>query len=183
MNRPGVYELPLGFNLLRMIDEVAGGIRGGKKLKAVIPGGSSCRVLKAEECDLPMDFDSLAKAKSMLGSGGVISDGRGYVYGQGRAAYHAVLRHESCGWCIPCREGTLWLKKLLTRVHEGGGVESDIPLIHELAGNMLGRTFCPLGDAAAMPTLAFVEKFRDEFEAHLNGQRCPSRRWQCRWPT
>jgi NADH-quinone oxidoreductase subunit F len=173
VNRPGVYELPLGFNLLRMIDEVAGGIRGGKQLKAVIPGGSSCPVLKADECDLPMDFDSLAKAKSMLGSGGVV------VMDEDTCMVKAALRimrfyaHESCGWCIPCREGTLWLKKILTRVHEGGGTTSDIPLIHELAVNMLGRTFCPLGDAAAMPTLAFVEKFRDEFEAHLNGQPCP----------
>ncbi len=173
VNRPGVYELPMGFNLLRMIEEVAGGIRGGKKLKAVIPGGSSCPVLKAEECDLPMDFDSLAKAKSMLGSGGVV------VMDEDTCMVKAALRimrfyaHESCGWCIPCREGTVWLKKILTRVHEGCGVESDIPLIHELADNMLGRTFCPLGDAAAMPTLAFVEKFRGEFEAHLNGQPCP----------
>jgi NADH-quinone oxidoreductase subunit F len=81
--------------------------------------------------------------------------------------------HESCGWCIPCREGTLWLRKILTRFHDGGGVKSDIDLVHELAKNMLGRTFCPLGDAAAMPTLAFVEKFRDEFEAHLEGAPCP----------
>jgi NADH-quinone oxidoreductase subunit F len=173
VNRPGVYELPMGFNLLRMIEEVAGGISGGKKLKAVIPGGSSCPVLKAEECDIPMDFDSLAKAKSMLGSGGVV------VMDEDTCMVKAALRimrfyaHESCGWCIPCREGTLWLKKILTRVHEGGGVASDVGLIHELAANMLGRTFCPLGDAAAMPTLAFVEKFRDEFEAHLNGQPCP----------
>ena len=173
VERPGVYELPMGFNLLRMIEEVAGGISGGKKLKAVIPGGSSCPVLKAEECDIPMDFDSLAKAKSMLGSGGVV------VMDEDTCMVKAALRimrfyaHESCGWCIPCREGTLWLKKILTRVHEGGGVASDVGLIHELAANMLGRTFCPLGDAAAMPTLAFVEKFRDEFEAHLNGQPCP----------
>ena len=83
--------------------------------------------------------------------------------------------HESCGWCIPCREGTLWLKKILTRLEEGGGVASDIPLIGELSRNMLGRTFCPLGDAAAMPTIAFVEKFREEFEAHLKGGcQCPS---------
>jgi NADH-quinone oxidoreductase subunit F len=176
VNRPGVYELPMGFNLLRMIEEVAGGIRGGKKLKAVIPGGSSCPVLKAEECDIPMDFDSLAKAKSMLGSGGVV------VMDEDTCMLKAALRimrfyaHESCGWCIPCREGTLWLKKILTRLHEGGGVASDVPLIHELAGNMLGRTFCPLGDAAAMPTLAFVEKFREEFEAHLDGQPCPFER-------
>jgi NADH-quinone oxidoreductase subunit F len=173
VNRPGVYELPMGFNLLRMIEEVGGGIPGGKKLKAVIPGGSSCPVLKADECDIPMDFDSLAKAKSMLGSGGVV------VMDEDTCMVKAALRimrfyaHESCGWCIPCREGTLWLKKILTRVDAGAGVASDIGLIHDLAANMLGRTFCPLGDAAAMPTLAFVEKFREEFEAHLDGRPCP----------
>jgi NADH-quinone oxidoreductase subunit F len=165
----------MGFNLLRMIEEVAGGVRGGKKLKAVIPGGSSCPVLKAEECDIAMDFDSLAKAKSMLGSGGVV------VMDEDTCMVRAALRimrfyaHESCGWCIPCREGTLWLRKILARVHEGGGTASDIPLIDELSKNMLGRTFCPLGDAAAMPTIAFVEKFREEFEAHVNGG--------CKWPS
>jgi NADH-quinone oxidoreductase subunit F len=175
VNKPGVYELPMGFNLLRMIEEVGGGVRGGKKLKAVIPGGSSCPVLKAEECDIAMDFDSLAKAKSMLGSGGVV------VMDAGTCMVRAAMRimrfyaHESCGWCIPCREGTLWLKKILTRLEGGGGFASDIPLIGELSRNMLGRTFCPLGDAAAMPTIAFVEKFREEFEAHLNGGcQCPS---------
>ncbi|MGO9096531.1 MAG: NADH-quinone oxidoreductase subunit NuoF [Bryobacteraceae bacterium] len=175
VNKPGVYELPMGFNLLRMIEEVGGGVRGGKKLKAVIPGGSSCPVLKAEECDIAMDFDSLAKAKSMLGSGGVV------VMDEETCMVRAAMRimrfyaHESCGWCIPCREGTLWLKKILTRVEGGGGVSSDIPLIGELSRNMLGRTFCPLGDAAAMPTIAFVEKFREEFEAHLKGGcQCPS---------
>jgi NADH-quinone oxidoreductase subunit F len=173
VNRPGVYELPMGFNLLRMIEEVAGGVRGGRRLKAVIPGGSSCPVLKADECDLPMDFDSVAKAKSMLGSGGVV------VMDDTTCMVKAALRimkfyaHESCGWCIPCREGTLWLRKLLGRLHDGGGVSSDVPLIAELSRNMLGRTFCPLGDAAAMPTLAFVEKFREEFEAHLDGRPCP----------
>lgn len=173
VNRPGVYELPMGFNLLRMIEEVGGGVRGGKKLKAVIPGGSSCPVLKADECDLPMDFDSVAKAKSMLGSGGVI------VMDEDTCMVRAALRimrfyaHESCGWCIPCREGTTWLRKILTRFHDGGGLRSDIDLIGELAKNMLGRTFCPLGDAAAMPTIAFVEKFREEFEAHLDGKPCP----------
>jgi NADH-quinone oxidoreductase subunit F len=173
INRPGVYELPMGFNLLRMIEEVGGGIRGGKKLKAVIPGGSSCPVLKAEECDIPMDFDSLAKAKSMLGSGGVI------VMDEDTCMVKAAMRimrfyaHESCGWCVPCREGTTWLNKLLVRFHAGEGFRSDIDLIAEIARNMLGRTFCPLGDAAAMPTIAFVEKFRDEFEAHAAGLPCP----------
>jgi NADH-quinone oxidoreductase subunit F len=173
VNRPGVYELPMGFNLLRMIDEVGGGVRGGKKLKAVIPGGSSCPVLKAEECDLPMDYDSLAKAKSMLGSGGVV------IMDEDTCMVKAALRimrfyaHESCGWCIPCREGTTWLRKLLQRFHDGMGQRSDIPLIGELAKNMLGRTFCPLGDAAALPTISIVEKFYSEFEDHLDGKPCP----------
>src|SRR6266702_1534034 len=172
INKPGVYQLPMGFPLMRMIEEVGGGIRGGKKLKAVIPGGSSCPVLKAEECDVPMDYDSLAKAKSMLGSGGVV------VMDEDTCMVKALMRimrfyaHESCGWCIPCREGTAWLKKLLIRFHEGGGTSRDISLIGDLAKNMLGRTFCPLGDAAAMPTISIVEKFREEFEAHLDGNPC-----------
>jgi NADH-quinone oxidoreductase subunit F len=172
VNKPGVYELPMGFNLLRMIDEVGGGIRNGKKLKAVIPGGSSCPVLKADECDLAMDFDTIAKAKSMLGSGGVI------IMDEDTCMVRAMLRimrfyaHESCGWCIPCREGTTWLRKILTRFHEGLGERGDIDLMGDIAKNMLGRTFCALGDAAAMPMISFVEKFRDEFEAHLGGA-CP----------
>ena len=167
VNRPGVYELPMGFPLMRLINEVCGGIRNGKKLKAVIPGGSSSPVLKAEECDIPLDFDSLAKAKSMAGSGGLV------VLDEDTDIVAVALRtikfyaHESCGWCIPCREGTNWLKRILTRYHEGGGTQKDIDLIGELAANMLGRTFCALGDAAAMPTAAFVAKFRDEFEAYL----------------
>ena len=167
VNRPGVYELPMGFNLLRLINEVGGGVRGGKKLKAVIPGGSSCPVLKAEECDLALDFDTVAAAKSMLGSGGVV------VMDEDTDIVKAALRimrfyaHESCGWCIPCREGTTWLRKLLQRMDDGVGQKSDITLIGDLSKNMLGRTFCPLGDAAAMPTIAFVEKFREEFEAKV----------------
>lgn len=175
VNKPGVYELPMGFNLLRMINEVGGGVRGGRALKAVIPGGSSCPILKAEECDLPMDYDSLAKAKSMLGSGGVV------VMDETTDMVKAALRimkfyqHESCGWCIPCREGTTWLKKLLTRMDEGRGSSNDIDLIADLAKNMLGRTFCPLGDAAAMPTISIVEKFREEFEAKLAASRAQSK--------
>ncbi|MDE3198219.1 MAG: NADH-quinone oxidoreductase subunit NuoF, partial [Acidobacteriota bacterium] len=173
VNRPGVYEVPLGFGMMRMIEEVGGGVRNGKKLKAVIPGGSSCPVLKAEECDIPMDYDSLAKAGSMLGSGGMV------VMDEDTCMVKAALRimrfyaHESCGWCIPCREGTTWLRKLLQRFHDGMGQQSDIVLIGDLSKNMLGRTFCPLGDAAALPTISIVEKFRDEFEAHLDGKPCP----------
>ncbi len=170
VNRPGIYELPLGFPLRRLIEEVAGGIRGGKKLKAVIPGGSSCPLLSAEEIDLPMDFDSLAKAGSMLGSGGtVIMDEDTCMVDVARRIMH-FYAHESCGWCIPCREGTSWLRKMLDRFHEGEGRAEDIPLIDELAKNMLGRTFCPLGDAAALPTISIVQKWRNEFEDHLRGK-------------
>jgi NADH-quinone oxidoreductase subunit F len=171
VNKPGVYELPMGFPLLRLINDVCGGMRNGKKLKAVIPGGSSSPVLKADECDIALDFDSLAKAKTMAGSGGLV------ILDEDTDIVAVALRtikfyaHESCGWCIPCREGTTWLKKVLTRFHDGGGLVSDIDLIGELAANMLGRTFCPLGDAAAMPTAAFVQKFRDEFEARLKHTR------------
>jgi NADH-quinone oxidoreductase subunit F len=173
VKRPGVYELPMGFPLRKLIYEVGGGILGDKKIKAVIPGGSSTPVLTPEALDTPMDFDSLAKAGSMLGSGAVI------VMHEDTCMVKVALRimrfyaHESCGWCIPCREGTSWLEKTLTRFHSGGGRSEDIALIEELAKNMLGRTFCPLGDAAAMPTIAFVKKFREEFEMHLSGQPCP----------
>jgi NADH-quinone oxidoreductase subunit F len=171
VSKPGIYELPMGFNLKRMIYEVAGGIPGGKKLKAVIPGGSSCPLLSANEVDIPMDFDSVAKAGSMLGSGGtVVIDEETCMVDMARRIMH-FYAHESCGWCIPCREGTAWLRKMLDRFHEGGGSESDIPLIDELAKNMLGRTFCPLGDAAALPTISIVKKWRNEFEDHLHG-RC-----------
>lgn len=172
VNRPGIYELPLGFNLKRMIDDVAGGMLGGKKLKAVIPGGSSTPLLTAEEADLAMDFDSVAKAGSMLGSGGVVViDEDTCMVDVARRIIH-FYAHESCGWCIPCREGTAWLRKLLDRFHDGGGRPEDIPLAGELAKNILGKTFCPLGDAAAMPIISIVKKWKHEFEEHLSG-RCP----------
>jgi NADH-quinone oxidoreductase subunit F len=172
VNKPGIYELPLGFNLKRMIEDVAGGMRGGKKLKAVIPGGSSCPLMSADEIDVALDFDSVAKVGSMLGSGGtVIIDEDTCMVDVARRIMH-FYAHESCGWCIPCREGTTWLRKMLDRFHEGGGRPEDIPLIDELSKNMLGRTFCPLGDAAAMPTISIVKKWRNEFEDHLRG-KCP----------
>jgi len=172
VNRPGIYELPLGFPLRRLIEEVAGGIRGGKKLKAVIPGGSSCPLLSADEIDVAMDYDSVAKIGSMLGSGGtVVLDEDTCMVDFARRIMH-FYAHESCGWCIPCREGTAWLRKMLDRFHEGAGTAEDIPMIDELSKNMLGRTFCALGDAAALPTISIVNKWRSEFEDHLQG-KCP----------
>ena len=171
VRKPGIYEVPLGMNMKKFIYEVAGGIADGKKLKAVIPGGSSCPLLTADEIDIPMDYDSLAKAGSMLGSGGmVVMDEDTCMVDMARRIMH-FYAHESCGWCIPCREGTTWLRKMLERFHAGLGREEDIDLIAELAKNMLGRTFCPLGDAAAMPTISIMKKWRGEFEDHLKG-RC-----------
>lgn len=173
INRPGVYELPLGFPLRRMIEEVAGGMRNGRKCKAVIPGGSSTPVLTADQLDTPMDFDSVAKAGSMLGSGGVIVIDEDTCMVEVAQRIMHFYAHESCGWCVPCREGTAWLRKMLDRFHDGGGRKEDIPQLAELSRNMLGKTFCPLGDAAAMPTISIVEKFRGEFEQHLRTGDCP----------
>ena len=171
VERPGVYELPMGYSLRKAIYEVAGGIKGGKQLKAVVPGGASCPVLRADEIDVGLDFDQMAKAGTMLGSGGIV------VLDETVSMVEFALRtikfyqHESCGWCIPCREGTDWIKKTLTRVYEGGGQKKDIDNVQYLAENMMGRTFCPLGDAAAMPTLGFVKKFRKEFEDYIEGKK------------
>jgi NADH-quinone oxidoreductase subunit F len=149
VNKPGIYELPLGYPLRKLIYEVAGGIANGNKLKAVIPGGSSC---------------------PLLGSGGtVVIDEDTCMVDVARRIMH-FYAHESCGWCIPCREGTAWLRKVLDRFHEGYGQAEDIPLVDELSKNMLGRTFCPLGDAAALPTISIVKKWRSEFEDHLHGK-------------
>jgi NADH-quinone oxidoreductase subunit F len=174
VNKPGVYELRLGFPVMQMIEEVGGGMRNGKKLKAFIPGGSSCPLLTAKECEgATMDYDSMASRGSMLGSGGVV------VMDEDTCMVKAALRimrfyaHESCGWCIPCREGTTWLRKMLVRFHEGGGTREDIDLMADISKNMLGRTFCPLGDAAALPTISIVQKFREDFEVHLNAKECP----------
>jgi NADH-quinone oxidoreductase subunit F len=173
VERPGVYELPMGYNLKKMIYEVAGGVRGGRGLKAVVPGGSSTPVLLPEEIDIGMDFDQVGKAGSMLGSAGVVVIDDQTCIVEFALRTISFYQHESCGWCIPCREGTDWLKKSLTRFHAGFGERKDIDNIQYLAENMLGRTFCPLGDAAAMPILGFVKKFRKEFEDHLNGKPCP----------
>ena len=173
VEKPGVYELPLGYNFKKLIYDVGGGIQEGRELKAVVPGGSSVPILTPDEIDYPFDYDGMTKAGSMMGSSAVI------VLDETMCIVRFALRvinfyqHESCGWCIPCREGTDWLKKTLTRLHAGHGVEKDIDNIRYLAENMLGRTFCPLGDAAAMPIISYVQKFRSEFEDHLNGKPCP----------
>jgi len=173
INNPGVYELPSGVNLKELIYQYGGGIPNNKKLKAVIPGGSSVPVLTADEIDVAMDFDSLAKIGSMLGSAGVI------VLDEDTCMVDALLnithfyRHESCGQCTPCREGTNWAERILRKIEHGKGEMKDINLLEELARHINFRTICPLGDAAAMPIESFLKKFRPEFEAHVQQGKCP----------
>ncbi|MBP7866649.1 MAG: NADH-quinone oxidoreductase subunit NuoF [Acidobacteria bacterium] len=168
VNRPGIYERPLGYPLLKLIREDAGGVLGGLALKAVIPGGSSVPVLRAEECDIALDFESVAAAGSMLGSAGVVvmHEKTCMVSALQRLAH--FYKDESCGQCSPCREGTGWMLKVLDRILAGRGRPEDPDLLADIADGILGNTICPLGDAAAMPVESFVRKFRDEFDALIN---------------
>ena len=172
VNRPGNYEVKLGTPFAKLL-EMAGGMRGGRKLKGVIPGGSSMPVLPADVImALDMDYDSIAKAGSMLGSGAVIvmDEDTCMVKAAERLAYFYF--EESCGQCTPCREGTGWLYRVLERIETGRGRREDLDLLLNLADNIQGRTICALGDAAAMPTRAFVKVFRSEFEYHIEHPRC-----------
>ncbi|HEX4329653.1 MAG TPA: NADH-quinone oxidoreductase subunit NuoF [Burkholderiales bacterium] len=169
---PGNYEIPLGTPFAKLL-ELAGGMRGGKKIKAVIPGGSSMPVLTGEVMmNTDMDYDSIAKAGSMLGSGAVI------VMDETRCMVRSLLRlsyfyfEESCGQCTPCREGTGWLYRMVHRIEHGQGRKEDLDMLNSIADNIQGRTICALGDAAAMPVRAFVKVFRDEFEYHIENKRC-----------
>ena len=174
---PGNYEVPMGTPFAKLL-ELAGGVRKGRQLKAVIPGGSSSPVLPADiimECT--MDYDSIAKAGSMLGSGAVIvmDDSRCMVESLKRLSYFYM--HESCGQCTPCREGTGWLWRLVDRIHRGEGRSADLDVLDSVASDIMGRTICALGDAAAMPVRAMVKHFRPEFEALIpkkNSQAVPS---------
>jgi NADH-quinone oxidoreductase subunit F len=166
--RPGVYELPMGYPMKRMIEEDCGGIRGGKRLKAVIPGGSSAPILTAEEVEqCTLDFESLAALKSMLGSGAIIVMDEDTDIAQVVYRITKFYEHESCGWCVPCREGTRWMRKLLERLLRGEGRSRDIDLLSELARHIFGTTHCPLGDAAAWAVYPAIEKFRADFEKYV----------------
>ena len=170
--RPGNYEVKLGTPFASLL-EMAGGMRDGKKLKAVIPGGSSMPVLPADiMMATDMDYDSIAKAGSMLGSGAVI------VMDETRCMVKCLLRlayfyyEESCGQCTPCREGTGWLYRMVDRIEHGRGKPADLDLLNDVADNIQGRTICALGDAAAMPVRAFIKHYREEFQHHIDHQQC-----------
>jgi len=170
--RPGNYEVPLGTPFATLL-ELAGGMRDGKKIKAVIPGGSSMPVLTGDVMmATDMDYDAIAKAGSMLGSGAVI------VMDETRCMVRSLLRlsyfyyEESCGQCTPCREGTGWLYRMVHRIEHGQGRPEDIDMLNSVADNIQGRTICALGDAAAMPVRAMIKNFREEFEYHIEHKQC-----------
>jgi NADH-quinone oxidoreductase subunit F len=170
--RPGVYELPLTISLRELIDH-CGGVRNGKKLKAVIPGGASAPMLTAAEIDVKMDFESLAKAGTMAGSGGVIVMDESTCIVEAAAVLLKFYEHESCGQCSQCREGSHWLARMFHRIENGGGQKSDLDFIAEICGNMAGQTICAFADAVTGPALSSVRKFRAEFEQHINLKGCP----------
>src|SRR4051794_168209 len=169
----GNFELENGTTLRELIYEHGGGIPGGRKLKAIIPGGSSVPVLTADEVDTQLDYDALAKAGTMFGSGAVIAiDDRACMVQLGLRVAQ-FYQHESCGKCTPCREGTRWMVSLLRRIEEGRADQSELDLLLSVCDRILGKCLCPLGDAAAMPVASYVDKFRDEFQAHLDEDGCP----------
>ncbi len=172
VEKPGVYELPMGISLKEIIYNYAGGIKNGKKLKAVFPGGISTPVLPADKIDCPMDFVSMLKCGSMLGSGAVIVLDETVC--MVKVAYRALqfFEHESCGKCVPCREGTEWLRKILERIENGLGRQDDIELLIEVTEIISGRTFCPLGDGAAGVVVGMVKHFSSEFEEHIKNKKC-----------
>jgi NADH-quinone oxidoreductase subunit F len=172
VKKPGVYEFPMGIALRELIYDHCGGIRNGHKLKAVVPGGSSVPVLSADQVDVRLDFDSVAKAGSMLGSAGVIVMDETTCMVKAARRIARFYAEESCGQCTQCREGTEWLYQILTRIENGSGRPGELEILLDICANMKGTTICPLSDAAAMPVESYVGKFYDEFAAHIQQRRC-----------
>jgi len=172
IKKPGVYEFPMGINLKELINDHCGGVPEGRNLKAVIPGGASAPMLTPDEIDIPLNFDALMKAGSMLGSAGII------VLDDSVCIVDAVWRlakffaHESCGQCTPCREGTNWQESILDRIERGDGRASDPDLLLDMSDNIGGKSLCALGDAAIGPVISSVKKFRKEYEHHITQKSC-----------
>jgi len=171
VNRPGVYELPMGYDdMEKFIMEDCGGIRDAKKLKAVIPGGSSVYIMRAEDIigrDVRMDYEGLVTGGSMVGSGGFIVMDETVDIFESTKNLTEFYQHESCGWCTPCREGTDWLVKVFKRIEKGEGRPEDAQLMLDLCDNIEGKSFCPLGDAAAWPIQSAIKRFPEDFRRHL----------------
>jgi NADH-quinone oxidoreductase subunit F len=172
VKKRGVYELPMGTPLRELIYDHCGGMRDGRKLKAIVPGGSSVPVLTADQIDVCLDFDSIAQAGSMLGSAGVIVMDESTCMVKAARRIARFYAEESCGQCTQCREGTEWLYQILTRLENGRGRSGELELLLDICANMKGLTICPLSDAAAMPIESYIQKFYDEFASHIQEQRC-----------
>jgi NADH-quinone oxidoreductase subunit F len=173
VKRPGVYEAPLGIPLPQLIERAGGMIDAARPLKAVVPGGSSMKILAAEKCDVLMDFDSLAAAGSSLGSAGVIVMDSGTCMVQALLNLAQFYAHESCGQCTPCREGTGWFVKTLRRIERGEGRVEDVDLLTDVAARVEGNTICPFGEAIAWPVSSYARVFRDEYLEHVTRHACP----------
>ena len=173
VKRPGIYEAAMGLPLMELIHDLGGGmLHDDRPLKACIPGGSSVPVLRADECEVDLDFDSLSKVGSMLGSAGVMVMDSSTCMVRALERISHFYAHESCGQCTPCRQGTSWLEKILVRIEKGEGLQADVDLLASVADNIEGNTICALGEAAAWPVQSFVKKFRDEFQAHIDAGKC-----------
>jgi NADH-quinone oxidoreductase subunit F len=172
VNKPGNYEIGMGTPFAELL-EMAGGVRNGHKLKAVIPGGSSTPVLPGETMmQVTMDYDSISKAGSMLGAGSVIVMDETTCMVKALARLSHFYFEESCGQCTPCREGTGWLARVVHRIEHGHGRQEDLDMLDDVAGKIMGRTICALGDAAAMPVASFIKHYRDEFQYHIDHGKC-----------
>jgi NADH-quinone oxidoreductase subunit F len=169
VKRPGVFEAPMKVSLRELIEDYAGGMRDGHTMKAVIPGGSSVPILMPDQIDIPASFDAVAKAGSLLGSAAimVLDDTTDMVWLAENLLH--FYRHESCGKCTPCREGTDWLFRILNRLLKGEGSQKDIHLLKSVADNINGKTLCAFGDAAATPVLTTLKWFGAEYDAYVNG--------------
>jgi NADH-quinone oxidoreductase subunit F len=183
VKRPGVYEAPMTITLRELIESRAGGVREGRKLKAVIPGGSSVPILLPDQLDTPASFDAVQKAGSLLGSAGIIVlDDTTCMVWLAENLLH-FYRHESCGKCTPCREGTDWLHKILRKIERGEGQMRDLDLMTSISNNVAGKTLCAFGDAAVTPVLTTLKHFRQEYEAHIREGRCTlPADWRARQP-
>ncbi|HLE09800.1 MAG: NADH oxidoreductase (quinone) subunit F [Bdellovibrionales bacterium RIFOXYD12_FULL_39_22] len=174
VERPGIYELSMRTTLRELID-IAGGVRNGKKLKAVIPGGASAPMLTAEEIDVPLCFDAMMKAQTMAGSGGAIVMSEDVCIVEATSILLRFYEHESCGQCSQCREGSHWLARMFARIEAGKGTHDDLITIERICANMAGQTICAFADAVTGPALSAVRKFRSEFEDHIRQRRCPQK--------
>ena len=172
VNKPGNYELPMGVPLRELIYEYGGGIKDGRNLKAVIPGGSSVPVLTSNKVDVRMDFESLEEAGTMLGSAGVIVMDETVCMVKAALNMTRFYQHESCGQCTPCRQGTYWMLRILERIEHGQGAMEDLDLLLDICSNIDGNTICPLGDAATPPVRSTLQNFREEYEYHITHKEC-----------